>query len=51
VFEHQPFWYLLILVSYSINSEATKTPENREEDPDNPGPEDEGDIQTKYSLD
>jgi len=28
-----------------------KTPENREEDPDDHGPADEGDIQMKYSLD
>jgi hypothetical protein len=28
-----------------------KTPENREKDPDDPGPEDAGDIQMKYSLD
>jgi hypothetical protein len=28
-----------------------KTPKNREEDPDDPESADEGNIQTKYSLD
>jgi hypothetical protein len=33
------------------NSSAMKTPQNTEEDPDNPEPADEGDIQTEYSSD
>jgi hypothetical protein len=32
-------------------SSAMKTPENIAEDPDDPGPADEGDIQMEYSSD
>jgi hypothetical protein len=38
-------------VSYSSTSPAIKIPENTDEDPDNPKPADEGDIQIEYSSD
>jgi hypothetical protein len=37
------------LISYSINFQAMKTPENTEADPDEPEAADEGDIQMEYS--
>jgi hypothetical protein len=36
-------------IFYFITSSAKKTPENTEEDPDGPGPADEGDTQIEYS--
>jgi hypothetical protein len=38
-------------VSYSTTSSAMKIPENTEEDPDEPEPADEGDIQMEYTSD
>jgi hypothetical protein len=39
------------LVCYSITTSAMKTPENTNEDPDDPEPADAGDIQTEYCSD
>ena len=38
-------------LSPNPTSAALKTPENTEEDPDDPQPADEGDIQMEYSSD
>jgi len=39
----------LVPLSPTPTSSAVKTPENTEEDPDEPQPADEGDIQVEYS--
>ena len=44
--------FVTVLLSHTPStSSAMKTPENAEEDPDDPEPEDEGDIQIEYSSD
>jgi hypothetical protein len=49
---HQPFWYLLTFLSANpSSSSAVKTPENTEEDLDDPELADEGDIQMIYCSD
>jgi hypothetical protein len=47
---HQPLWHLLIFVSCS-SFFTYEGSENTEEDPDDPEPANEGDIQMEYFSD